>query len=430
MSNEWFVYSLQDCLEVVIDYRGKTPKKLGGSWCDEGYRAISANNVKFSGLVKQDSIRCLDEVLYKKWMKEEVQYGDILLTSEAPAGQVMLWNSKEKIVLSQRIYALRTNKKVYNHFLKYYLQSSAGQNQITRNNSGSTVSGISAKTFSNIIVRFPKEFDTQVAIGDLLYSLDTKIELNNRINTELEAMAKTLYDYWFVQFDFPDENGKPYKSSGGRMEYNEALKREIPAGWETGQLDNWVSFKRGISYKSSEIQDTGVPFLNLNSFSLQGDFKFEGTKYFNGKFKESARLHAGELVIAITDVTRNADIIGKSFIVPNIFSESPLMSCDVAQVIAKDNSYIYYLQMLFNSKSFHDHVKYYASGTLVLHLNLNGINWFYDILPPDSIMDKFALLRKATLDRQYLNIMENQQLAKLRDWLLPMLMNIQLSYAG
>ena len=200
---------LSNCLDKIIDYRGKTPKKLGGDWTSSGYRAISADNVKFDGLYKLDNIRCVNESLYKKWMKIEVEKGDVLLTSEAPAGQALLWDSDEKIVLSQRLYGLRVNQKIYNKYLKYYLQSKTGQKEIANKTSGSTVFGISAKMFDLIKIHFP-DIPTQILIGDLLYTLDAKIELNNRINAQLEAMAKTLYDYWFVQFDFPDKNGKPW----------------------------------------------------------------------------------------------------------------------------------------------------------------------------------------------------------------------------
>jgi type I restriction enzyme S subunit len=191
--------------------------------------------VKFDGLTKIDSINCLDELGYKKWMKEEVRKGDLLLTSEAPAGQVMLWMSDEKIVLSQRLFAIRTKPDVYNKYLKYYLQSNIGQFEINKNTSGSTVFGISVKMFDFIKVNLP-DYNSQISIGDLLYLIDSKIELNNGINAELEAMAKTIYDYWFVQFDFPNSKVKPYKTSGGKMVWNEVLKREIPEGWKVNKI--------------------------------------------------------------------------------------------------------------------------------------------------------------------------------------------------
>jgi len=266
----------------------------------------------------------------------------------------------------------------------------------------------------------------QIAIRKVLEAIDQKIELNNRINAELEAMAKTLYDYWFVQFDFPDTNGKPYKTSGGKMVYNPTLKREIPEGWIDCLLGDHVTFKRGISYKSGDIQNAGVPFINLNSFSLSGEFKLEGTKYYNGKFKPESKLNPGELVIAITDVTRNADIIGKSFVIPDIFDETPLMSCDVASVSSRKFCNAY-LEQLFNSESYHKYIKYYASGTLVLHLDLNGVKWFKTYLPPQKLLEEYSQHCASLFKQRNIVLKENVYLESLRDWLLPMLMNGQVT---
>ena len=279
------------------------------------------------------------------------------------------------------------------------------------------------------IMRFhvPKvDLPDQQKIASVLSTLDEKIALNNQINAKLEQMAKTLYDYWFVQFDFPDDNGKPYKSSGGEMVYNETLKRDIPKGWEVETLDKHISIKRGISYKSHEIQETGTPFLNLNSFYLNGSFKVEGTKFFNGTTKSENLLKTGDLVVAVTDVTRNADIIGKSFIVPNIYEESFLMSCDVAMIKSEKlpNSY---LEKLFNSYNYHEYIKHYASGTLVLHLDTKGIGWFETFIPSSNVLKKYDDLVQQIIARKIESIKQNAELTKLRDWLLPMLMNGQIT---
>src|SRR5690606_7805754 len=99
----------------------------------------------------------------------------------------------------------------------------------------------------DIDIDVPEEFSYQEKLSKVLSDLDAKIELNNKMNIELEAMAKLIYDYWFVQFDFPDENGRPYKSSGGKMVYNEDLKREIPEGWEQGELKDIANITMGQS---------------------------------------------------------------------------------------------------------------------------------------------------------------------------------------
>ena len=98
---------------------------------------------------------------------------------------------------------------------------------------------------------------SEESIGTFFLNLDRKIHLNERINQNLEAMAKQLYDYWFVQFDFPDENGRPYKSSGGEMVWNETLKREIPEGWEVKPLNNRLEIKSGFPFKSDTYKTFG-----------------------------------------------------------------------------------------------------------------------------------------------------------------------------
>ena len=131
--------------------------------------------------------------------------------------------------------------------------------------SGTKQRNISPKDIYDITVYIP-EYDNQICIGNLLRTIDNQIALNNQINTQLEAMAKTLYDYWFVQFDFPDENGKPYKSSGGKMVYNETLKREIPEGWEVkklGEMESRIITGKTPSRKKEENFGGKIPFVTI-----------------------------------------------------------------------------------------------------------------------------------------------------------------------
>ncbi|HDH9147072.1 TPA: restriction endonuclease subunit S, partial [Escherichia coli] len=113
---------------------------------------------------------------------------------------------------------------------------------------------LNSNDIKNYPIRLPSSLDEQRKIACVLKVLDDKLALNNRINAELEAMAKTLYDYWFVQFDFPDADGKPYKTSGGKMEYNATLKREIPAGWNDSILGKFIELDRGVTYSKEDVR--------------------------------------------------------------------------------------------------------------------------------------------------------------------------------
>lgn len=361
--------------------------------------------------------------------KKELQVGDILInsTGAGTAGRCAFIRELPKnysVVADSHILVVRISDffiagcvqyGLFNieKLLQTFLDGSTGQGEFDK------------QRLLNVIIPIP---NNPKYIYQFLSNLDKKIVLNKQINARLEEMAKTLYDYWFVQFDFPDANGKPYKSSGGEMVFDETLKRKIPKGWEVKSLGTHITIKRGISYKSNEIKDTGIPFINLNSFYLDGKFKFEGTKFFTGKIKNDDFISSGDLLIAVTDVTRNADIIGKAFILPDLFNNSPVMSCDVAKISSSELNN-FYLERLFNSSSYHEYIKYFASGTLVLHLDIKGISWFDAYIPPKILLDKFEDFCRDIHLRIVETEKQNYRLTQLRDFLLPMLMNGQVSVA-
>lgn len=318
---------------------------------------------------------------------------------------------------------LDENKADY-EYVYYYLTTQYNQ---LRNLSSGVRKNLNSNDIKNFEIRIPKKLVEQQNIASVLSSLDAKLELNNRINAELEAMAKTLYDYWFIQFDFPNEEGKPYRSSGGKMVYNEELKREVPKGWEVKKLGELIKIQRGISYKSSEIKGQGIPMINLNSFNLNGTYKHQGIKEFSGNYTDKHIALPGDLLIASTDVTRNADIIGKAILVPNYYEDDVTYSMDIAKIIPNEELTISYLMMLFNSQHYHDYIKWFASGTLVLHLNMDGVKWYNAEIPPMSLLKIFDSIYTPIANRINETKKQNQQLASLRDWLLPMLMNGQVT---
>lgn len=421
MNKEWI--ELSKTLNKVIDYRGKTPKKLGFEWSETGYRALSALNVKTNGLENLDSIKYASEELYKKWMKEEIQRGDILLTSEAPAGQVMVWDSDEKIVLSQRLFALRLNSEYDNYFIKYFLQSDIGQKEINKNTTGSTVFGISAKMFD--LIKVPKiKKERQVLIGKILKSLDAKIELNNKVNRELEAMAKTLYDYWFVQFDFPDANGRPYKSSGGKMVYNAELKREIPEGWENGTLGDISDLVRGVTYDASDIKEENdydvIPILRATNIS--GNVIDLDNMVFVPKQNVSANQVLNKFDILITMSSGSKDHIGKNGFF--YFDKEVAFGAFCAKIVAKDK-YRFYVYSYTQSDFMFSTIKNECLGTNINNLNGSLVKGFKIVIPPVDLVEKFNNEVLSIYEMIGNNHKQNQQLSELRDWLLPMLMNGQ-----
>ncbi len=290
--------------------------------------------------------------------------------------------------------------------------------------------GLSVRTLSKVSIEIP-ELSIQNKIFDCLKSMDDKINNNNRINEELESMARMVYDYWFLQFEFPNEDGKPYKSSGGKMVWNEELKKEIPEGWKIDFLGNLFTSKRGISYNSKTIEGNGVPMINLASFNIDGSYKKEGIKIFSGQYTEDKIVKPFDLLMCNTQQTAidyKKDIIGKAFLVPDIFDSDIVTSHHITTIQVKKDNIKYFLHRLFNTDYFHKYVAGFTNGTNILGLIFTGIEKYKLEVPDDRVLNKFAELMLDIEMQKSKIIKENQELASLRDFLLPLLMNGQVGF--
>jgi type I restriction enzyme S subunit len=237
-------------------------------------------------------------------------------------------------------------------------------------------------------------------------------------------MAKTLYDYWFVQFDFPDANGKPYKTSGGKMVWNEDLKKKIPVGWEVGTLDS-IGNIIGGSTPSKAIDENfcngkGTPWITPKDLSNNKGKKYitrgeydvteRGLKEASLKIMPtgtvllSSRAPVGYLAIARTNVTTNQGF--KSFVPKNKFS----------------SEYIF-----FTIQNLIPEIEANSSGSTFKEVSTSTLRTIKTILPTNEVLLAYNILIKPTFKKQDTIELENQELASLRDWLLPMLMNGQVT---
>ena len=187
MKSKWKEVPLSEIVSLIIDYRGKTPKKLGGDWSTQGIQALSAKNIKTREIVQPDTIRYVDSNMYQSWMKEEIQRGDILITSEAPFGEVFYWDSDEKIVLSQRLFAIRCKKEYYSPFVFQYMTSERFQCELSGRATGTTVTGLRQPELLKCLVSLPDDYQEQCTIADALSAIDARIALNKKINHHLAA---------------------------------------------------------------------------------------------------------------------------------------------------------------------------------------------------------------------------------------------------
>ena len=265
----------------------------------------------------------------------------------------------------------------------------------------------------NLILEVPDK-TTQQKITNVLSSLDTKIEINNKINIELEAMAKMLYDYWFVQFDFPDKNGKPYKSCGGKMIYNEALKREIPVGWEIGCLLDIAKYTNGLACQKH--RPTNNEFLKVIKIKEMKEGFSVNTEKVSGDIPEKIKIYNGDILFSWS---ASLEVIiwsgGAGALNQHIFKVD-------SEVYPKS---FYYFELL----NYLQHFKMIAENrkTTMGHITQDHLKQSKIVIPPINIIKNLDFILKPFLDKIISNRIQNQQLTELRDWLLPMLMNGQVT---
>lgn len=271
------------------------------------------------------------------------------------------------------------------------------------------------------------KLEYQQKIADTLSVLDDKIELNNKINADLEQMAKTLYDYWFVQFDFSDTNGKPYKSSGGAMVYNEELKREIPKDWEVKELDEIISKSgTGLNPRNNFELGHGDNFYITIKNMKGGKIIFDGTcdRVDNEALKiidKRSDLQVGDILFTSIEPVGVTYFIHEKPTNWNINESVFTIRANYENVTAE------YLYMLLSGSEMKAFTKNASAGSIHKGIRHNVLKTFKLPYRDKVITEEFSKLVSPVLKRIYMLDNENQKLSELRDWLLPMLMNGQVN---
>ncbi|HEM6289420.1 TPA: restriction endonuclease subunit S [Streptococcus suis] len=382
---------------------GATPKGGNTVYENSGIAFIRSQNVLDMSFSNQNLAYITNEQA-NKLNNVIVENNDILLniTGDSIARCTIVPDELLPARVNQHVSIIRCISPDYANYVCYYLQFLKPYLlQICK--VGGTRNALTKEAIANLPIVIQKEYKK---IGKLLSTIDQKIALNNQINEELEAMAKTLYDYWFVQFDFPDENGKPYKSSGGKMVYNDQLKREIPEGWGVKQLGEVSichdSRRVPLSSKDRENKNGIIPYYGATGImDYIDDFIFEGD-YILMAEDGSVMTSEGKPILQ--------RITGKTWVNNHAHVLEPTneYSCKLLLLSLKDIS-----------------VLQIKTGSIQMKITQENMN---KILLPDIGRDLLSKINEVLLpidEKQLKLLKQNQELTQLRDWLLPMLMNGQ-----
>ena len=284
----------------------------------------------------------------------------------------------------------------------------------------SVVPSLDRNVVHSLVAPFHKDINDPKSIANVLSSIDRKIELNKRINDNLEAVAKLLYDYWFVQFDFPDDEGRPYKSSGGEMVWNEGLKREIPKGWMVGNMIDFADIKNGATPSTADKANYGGDIVWVTPKDLS-DQKFKFIYYCERNITQagfdscstsmlpidsvlmSSRAPIGLVSIAKHDVCTNQGF--KSFVPHDL----------------NDSTYLYYY-----IKHHIKQIEQLGSGTTFKEVSRDDLRRFpILIIGKKQVYSQWVSLQKEIANKQFALTQEIRNLTKQRDEFLPLLMNVQ-----
>ena len=412
MPQNWKTYKLGDGIETIIDYRGKTPKKSPA-----GIPLISAANVK-DGKLDFTKASFISQADYEKWTTRGfTEPNDVLITTEAPVGEVALYPDDDRTYLiSRRVIALRADEQLlHSKFLLHVMQYKKTIERLLLNNRGSTVPRVLKTDITDLELTLPP-FPEQRAIASILSALDDKIENNLAMNRTLEDMAMALYKHWFVDFG-PFQDGKFIDSELG----------PIPESWEASTIGEHFEAVRGLSYKGKFLATSvdGIPMHNLNSVFEGGYYKHKGLKWYSGEYKKRHIVKPGDLIVTNTEQGFEYKLIGSPALVPKCYGEFGLFSHHLYNMIPKNETHLSTLYLYYKllDPYYRFYVTAYANGTTVNMMPKDGLIMPKLPVPPEEVITEFTNLVANYHDSTERNLEENKSLTQLRDTLLPKLIS-------
>ena len=393
MIMEFFNDTLDNLLEGLIDYRGKTPIKP-----TSGLPLVTAKIIK-NGVINEFN-EFIAERDYDRWMVRGFpKQGDVVLTTEAPIGEVAQLDER-KIALAQRVVCLRGKSGVLNNtYLKYYFLSNYGKKKLKSRESGTTVTGIKQSELRKVEVCYPS-FENQCKIASILSSLDSKIENNRKICANLEAQAQALFKHWFIDFA-PFKDGKFVESELGM----------IPEGWRVGKLTDILE---NIKDTTKQGDYPELPYLPIDSIPMNS--------FLVKDIKDNSEAQSSLILFKKYDILIGAMRVYFHRVIPAPFDGITRSTCFVVR--PKVWNYYSFALCSVNSNQAILHAQKTSKGsTMPYAVWEGGLGAFSIVIPPESVAREFDYLIK-----KYINIIqyayfENQKLTTLRDTLLPKLMS-------
>lgn len=419
--------NLEDLADFQKGFAFKSKDYLNNGVC----KIVRVSNLTKDSINFNDCIY-IDEGKYEEYKKYALEPGDIIITTvgswksnpNSIVGKVILVpDNNYKLLLNQNAVRIRAKKGVNQLYLYYYLKGTDFQNFIVNTAQGSanqasiTQNDIKSYKIMNICPEYQND------VSEFFKKFDKKIETNNKIIANLEAQAQALFKYYFVDFE-PFTDGNFVDSDLG----------PIPEGWEVKKLKEKNKRLNGYTYKSAELNDeSDCNMVTIKNFNRYGGQPNDAEKPINisDRIKDHHYLRDGDIIVACTDLTQAADVIGRvNYYHKNDNFSKEIYSMDVVKIVPNIKEENIFLYFSLKSSRFKDYASSIATGTTVLHFPKPGIDRYKIIYPPESIINKFTKIVDPIIIEQNNLTKQNQTLAEARDALLPRLMAGEIDLEG
>lgn len=417
-----------------------------------------------------DELEYVPDDVFLKIKNYIVSENDVLISIVGTIGEVCIIDKKlDGASQTENCAKLSGIDAIDAQYLYYFLKSTLGQEEIKKAIVGAVQPKLPLYGIENIEIDW-KDRSKRESIVNSLATIDDKIHLNTQTNQTLEQIAQAIYKSWFVEYEPTRAKAAVLAAGGSKAEAESAAMRaisgksaadlaalkqqhparyqqladlaaafpsalvpadnfgEIPEGWEVKKVGDIAKVVKGKSYKSSELAPSRTALVTLKSFNRGGGYRLDGLKEYTGTYKSEQEVFAGDLIIAYTDVTQAADVIGKpAMVMSDNRYEHLVISLDVGVVRPKNATYKYFLYCMAMTDTFQAHTQSFCTGTTVLHLGKDAVPGFAIAVPDELLLQKFADVSTPIFAAINGNIEQSRELEKLRDTLLPKLLSGEVS---
>jgi putative type I restriction modification DNA specificity domain protein len=417
------MHKIADYTELIT--KGTTPTTIGLSFEDEGINFIKIESITDRNTIDLNSVAFISDECNRKMKRSQLREGDLLLSIAGNIGRMaVVDNSILPANTNQAIGIIRFNgMKVNPYFIKYLFSTNWYRSKIINANAQSVQKNINLKNIGDLEVDLPN-IEQQNKIVGVLKRIDDKVENNNKIDAKLEELAKAIYSYWFLQFNFPNENRTPYKSSGEKMAWSNDLRREIPNNWKVNRIRDVINhINTGLNPRQNFILNTGnIKYITVKNLTTKGTIDFTTCDTIDeealAKVHRRSDISKGDILFA------SIAPLGRCVII----REDPMgwdINESVFSIRPKNRNLSEYLYMFFMSEYFIKKAEYSSTGSVFRGIRISVLEDMKIVVPPENVLDEFSKTISPILDLKYQNEMENQKLKEIRDFLLPLLMNGQ-----